>query len=416
MLNPVLKVIRDRRSTVNFKSTPVTDEKVDAILEAGRWAPSWTNTQPWRFIVVRDEKIKEKMSNAVSTFFRISVKEAPLCVAVCVNPEVDPFHFVEDGTTATQNMALAAQSLGLSTSWIGVFSFRDEKNSTERKVKEILKIPKKWRLISILPVGIPKSEQLKNRKDLSELFDLSGKVAIVTGATGGIGRSIAINLAAQGAAVVCNYQKSKQKAEEIVRAIKDENGTASSIQADVKRFSDMEKMASEVLEKFDRIDILVNNAGINRDELLLTMSEEDWKDVIETNLYGAFHCTKAVARSMMKQKSGKIVNIASVMGIIGNVGQANYSASKAGIIGLTKSAAKELGRRGINVNAVAPGMVRTEFNRPMWESPDVLKKNVANTALGRMAEPGELSQVVLFLASELSSYMTGSVVLADGGS
>ena len=173
MLNPVLKAIRDRRSTVNFKSTPVTDENLNAILEAGRWAPSWTNTQPWRFIVVRDEKIKEKMSNAVSTFFKISVKEAPLCIAVCVNPEEDPFHFVEDGTTATQNMALAAQSLGLSTSWIGVFSISDEKNSTERKVKEILKIPKKWRLISILPVGIPISKQRKKRKDLSELFDLN---------------------------------------------------------------------------------------------------------------------------------------------------------------------------------------------------------------------------------------------------
>jgi nitroreductase len=173
MLNPVLKAIRDRRSTVNFKSTPVTDENLNSILEAGRWAPSWINTQPWRFIVVRDEKIKEKMSNALSTFFKISVKEAPLCIAVCVNPEVDPFHFVEDGTTATQNMALAAQSIGLSTSWIGVFSIRDEKNSTERKVKEILKIPKKWRLISILPVGIPKSEQRKKRKDLSELSDLN---------------------------------------------------------------------------------------------------------------------------------------------------------------------------------------------------------------------------------------------------
>jgi nitroreductase len=173
MLNPVLKAIRDRRSTVNFKPTPVTDENLNAILEAGRWAPSWTNTQPWRFIVIRDEKIKEKMSNALSTFFNISVKEAPLCIAVCVNPEVDSFHFVEDGTTATQNMALAAQSIGLSTNWIGVFSIHDEKNSTERKVKEILKIPKKWRLISILPVGIPKSEQGKKRKDLSALFDLN---------------------------------------------------------------------------------------------------------------------------------------------------------------------------------------------------------------------------------------------------
>jgi len=173
MLNPVLKTIRDRRSTVNFKSTSIADEKLNAILEAGRWAPSWTNTQPWRFIVVKDKKIKEKMSEAVTTIFKMSIREAPLCIAICVNPEVDPFHFVEDGTTATQNMALTAQSLGLSTSWIGVFSMRDEKNSTERKVKEILKIPKKWRLIAILPVGIPKSREHKKRKDLSEVLDFN---------------------------------------------------------------------------------------------------------------------------------------------------------------------------------------------------------------------------------------------------
>ena len=171
MLNPVLEAIRERRSSVNFKSTPVSDEDLDAILEAGRWAPSWTNTQPWRFIVVKDEQIKEKMSEAVSTFFKMSIREAPVCIAVSVNPELDPFHFVEDGTNATQNMALAAQSLGLSTSWIGVFSMSDEKNSSERKVKEILKIPKNWRLVSVLPVGCPKYKLSKKRRDLSELLD-----------------------------------------------------------------------------------------------------------------------------------------------------------------------------------------------------------------------------------------------------
>lgn len=172
-MNSVLKAIRERRNNVNFKPTPITDEKLNAILEAGRWAPSWTNTQPWRFIVVKDEQIKEEMSEAVLTFFKKSVIEAPLTIAVCVNPELDPFHFVEDGTTATQNMALAAQSIGLSTSWIGVFSMRNEKNSTERKVKDILKIPKKWRLISILPVGIPKIKQKQKRKDLVELLDFN---------------------------------------------------------------------------------------------------------------------------------------------------------------------------------------------------------------------------------------------------
>ena len=173
MSNPILKVIRDRRNDVSFKPTPISDENLNAILEAGRWAPSWTNTQPWRFIVVKDAPIKEKMSDAVSTFFRIGIKEAPLCIAVCVNQESDPFHFVEDGTTATQNMALAAESLGLSTSWIGVYSMRNEKNSTERKVKEILKIPKEWRLISILPVGSPKSKHSGKRKELSEMVNFN---------------------------------------------------------------------------------------------------------------------------------------------------------------------------------------------------------------------------------------------------
>ncbi len=172
-MNPVLRAIRERRNNVNFKPIPIANENLNAILEAGRWAPSWTNSQPWRFIVVKDEKIKEKMSEAVSTFFKMSLREAPLAIAVCVNPELDPFHFVEDGTTATQNMALAAQSLGLSTSWIGVFSMRNEKNSTERKVKAILKVPKKWRLISILPLGVPKFKQRQKRKDLAELLDFN---------------------------------------------------------------------------------------------------------------------------------------------------------------------------------------------------------------------------------------------------
>lgn len=173
MVNPVLKAIRDRRSSVRFKSTPIDDEKINAVLEAGRWAPSWANAQPWRFIVVKDEGIKEKMSRAVSTVFNLSIKDAPICIAVCVNPTEDPFHFVEDATTATQNMALAAQSLGLSTSWIGVFSLRNEKNSAERKLKEILEIPKKWRVISILPVGVPEFKETKTRKELSEIVDLN---------------------------------------------------------------------------------------------------------------------------------------------------------------------------------------------------------------------------------------------------
>jgi nitroreductase len=171
MINPILKIIRDRRSSVRFKSTPITDGKLNAVLDAGRWAPSWTNTQPWRFIVVKDMEIKERMSSAVSTFFNWSIKDAPICIVTCVNPKEDPFHFIEDGTTATQNMALAAQSMGLGTSWIGVFSMSNEKDSTERKLKEILKIPKEWRLISILPIGVPKFNETKSRKELSEQVD-----------------------------------------------------------------------------------------------------------------------------------------------------------------------------------------------------------------------------------------------------
>jgi len=171
MINPVLEAIRNRRSNIRFKSTPIENDKVKAVLEAGRWAPSWTNVQPWRFIVIKDTEKKERMSSAVSTFFSLTVKDAPIVIAVCVNPEKDPFHFVEDGTTATQNMALAAQSLELSTSWIGVFSLRDEKHSTERKLKEILDIPKEWRLISLLPLGVSTFKETKTRKGLSDIVE-----------------------------------------------------------------------------------------------------------------------------------------------------------------------------------------------------------------------------------------------------
>jgi nitroreductase len=171
--NPVLKAIKDRRSSVRFKSTLIDEKKLNAVLEAGRWAPSWVNTQPWRFIVIKEKEMKEKISNSVSTVFNLSIKEAPVCIAICVNPKEDSFHFIEDGTTATQNMALAAQSLGFSTSWIGVFSLPNERNSTERKLKKILEIPKDWRLISILPLGVPKTKASKTRRGLSELVDLN---------------------------------------------------------------------------------------------------------------------------------------------------------------------------------------------------------------------------------------------------
>ena len=171
MVNPILEAIRNRRNSVRFKSTPIEEKKLNTVLEAGRWAPSWSNTQPWRFIVIKDEKIREIMSNTVSTFFSAGIKDAPICIAVCVNTKKDSFHFIEDGAAATQNMALCAQSLKLSTSWIGVFSLHNERNSAERKLKKILKIPKEWRLISILSLGVPKFKVTKTRKKLSELVD-----------------------------------------------------------------------------------------------------------------------------------------------------------------------------------------------------------------------------------------------------
>lgn len=171
MTNPILKNIKNRRSSIRFESTTVNDEKLNAILESGRWAPSWTNSQPWRFIVIKDKETKEKLSNVSLSVFTLSIKEAPVCIAICVNPTKDPFHFIEDGTTATQNMTLAAQSIGLSTAWIGVFSLNNERESTERKMKEILRIPKDWRLISVLPLGTPKLKETKTRTKLSDIVD-----------------------------------------------------------------------------------------------------------------------------------------------------------------------------------------------------------------------------------------------------
>ena len=173
MKNIILKTIKERRNFFRFESTPVSNKKIDLILEAGRWAPSWTNSQPWRFIVVKEKEIKERIGDAVATIFNLAIKDAPICVVTCVNTKKDSFHFIEDGAIATQNMALAAQSLDLGTSWIGVFSLENEKNSSERKVKEILKVPKDWRIISILPIGVPKFIEERKRKELTELVDVN---------------------------------------------------------------------------------------------------------------------------------------------------------------------------------------------------------------------------------------------------
>lgn len=170
MTNPILKTIRDRRSVRRFEQTPIEEKKIQAILEAGRWAPSWLNRQPWKFLIITDQNLKQRISEHVPTIFIMGMKEAPICIAVCVDPKEDSYHFIEDGAVATQNMALAAQSLGLGSCWIGVFNLKDEKDSAEKKMKEILNIPKAYRLISILPIGVPKFVEEKKRKDLSQLI------------------------------------------------------------------------------------------------------------------------------------------------------------------------------------------------------------------------------------------------------
>lgn len=242
---------------------------------------------------------------------------------------------------------------------------------------------------------------------------LTGKVALVTGGSRGIGRAICLALAAQGARVVVNYAGSQGAAEETVALIKQNGGEAIAVQGDVASFADAEKMVAATVETFGRIDILVNNAGITRDNLLMRMKEEEWDAVINTNLKGVFNCTKAVTRPMMKQRFGRIINITSVVGVIGNPGQANYVSAKAGVIGLTKSNAKELSSRGITVNAVAPGYIETDMTESLGE--DVKSKLFEAIPLARLGRPEDIANVVAFLASDSANYMTGQVLHVDGG-
>ncbi|MBB6217811.1 3-oxoacyl-[acyl-carrier protein] reductase [Anaerosolibacter carboniphilus] len=242
---------------------------------------------------------------------------------------------------------------------------------------------------------------------------LLGKTAVVTGGSRGIGRAIALKLAEMGANIVVNYTSAPQKAEEVVALVKEMGREAVAIQANVSDSEQIQKMMQEVEERFSTIDILINNAGITRDTLLMKMKDEDWDQVMEINLKGTFNCTKAVTRKMMKQRSGKIVNIASVVGVMGNVGQANYAASKAGIIGFTKSVAKELATRGINVNAVAPGFIQTEMTDVLTEEvKEVLMNNIPMKQLGT---PEDVANVVAFLCSDAAKYITGQVLHVDGG-
>ncbi len=243
------------------------------------------------------------------------------------------------------------------------------------------------------------------------LQSLREQVAVVTGASRGIGRAIAQEFAKLGASVVINYASSSQAAEDLVSEITAAGGSAIALQADVSKVEEVDTLISTVLEKFNRIDILVNNAGITRDTLLLRMKPEDWQAVINLNLTGVFLCTRAVSKSMLKKRSGRIINIASVAGQMGNPGQANYSAAKAGVIGLTKTLAKEFSSRGITVNAVSPGFIETDMTSDI-QSEEILKA----IPLGRYGKPEEVAGMVRFLAADsAAAYITGQVFNVDGG-
>ena len=242
---------------------------------------------------------------------------------------------------------------------------------------------------------------------------LKGKVALVTGASRGIGREIAVTLAQKGASVVINYNGSEERAKEVKEEIESFGGTAKLYQCNVADFAAVETMIKEVVKEMGSLDILVNNAGITKDNLILKMKEEDFDAVMDINLKGAFNTIKHASRQMLKQKSGKIVNISSVSGVLGNAGQANYSASKAGVIGLTKAMARELASRQINVNAVAPGFIDTDMTAALSE--DAKAASVTQIPFGRTGKAKEIANVVAFLASEDASYITGQVISVDGG-
>jgi 3-oxoacyl-[acyl-carrier protein] reductase len=244
------------------------------------------------------------------------------------------------------------------------------------------------------------------------LQTLQGKVAIVTGASRGIGRAIALELSKQGATVVINYAASSAAADAVVDTIVQSGGNAIALQADVSKTEEVDALINAVMEKFSRLDILVNNAGITRDTLLLRMKLEDWQAVIDLNLTGVFLCTKAASKIMLKQRSGRIINITSVAGQMGNPGQANYSAAKAGVMGFTKTVAKELAPRGITVNAVAPGFIATDMTSGLSNTEEILKF----IPLGRYGQPEEIAGMVRFLAADpAAAYITGQVFNVDGG-
>ncbi|WP_375345965.1 3-oxoacyl-[acyl-carrier-protein] reductase [Priestia megaterium] len=242
---------------------------------------------------------------------------------------------------------------------------------------------------------------------------LQGKVAVVTGASRGIGRAVAIELGKLGAKVVVNYSGSEAKALEVVDEIKGLGTDAIAVQANVAESDSVQAMIKEAISTFGSVDILVNNAGITRDNLLMRMKEDEWDDVINTNLKGVFLCTKAVTRQMMKQRAGRIINISSIVGVSGNAGQANYVAAKSGVIGLTKTTAKELASRNITVNAVAPGFIATDMTDKLNE--EVQAEMLKQIPLASFGQPEDVANAVAFLASDTSRYITGQTIHVDGG-
>ena len=242
---------------------------------------------------------------------------------------------------------------------------------------------------------------------------LHGKIALVTGASRGIGRAVALRLAAEGAKVAINFAGNLEKAQEVKAIIEANGGNAMLVQCDVSDFSAVEQMIKQITDNWKSIDILINNAGITRDALLLRMKPEDFDAVINTNLKGVFNCTKLVSKAMIKQRSGRIVNMSSVVALEGNAGQANYAAAKAGIIGFTKSVARELAPRGITVNAIAPGFIETDMTDAI---PDEIKQSTsAKIPVGRLGRTEDIANAVAFLVSDQADYITGQVLAVDGG-
>lgn len=242
---------------------------------------------------------------------------------------------------------------------------------------------------------------------------MGNKVALITGGTRGIGRAIALKLSEEGYNIAISYINNNKKAQEVVDEIEKNNVKALAIKADVSKEEEVNNMMKVINKELGNIDVLVNNAGITRDNLLIRMKTEDWDQVIDTNLRGVFLCTKAVARGMMKKRYGKIVNIASIVGISGNTGQGNYSASKAGVIGFTRSIAKELGSRGINVNVVAPGFIETDMTQVLEDN--IKDEMLKSIPLNRAGKPEDVANLVVFLCSEKADYITGQVIHVDGG-